>query len=182
MFYEKHCAKIISDMTQVVVAVGLELVIGLALALALQKQRWARDLTRSMLLAPMFITPIAVGLTFRFLLNDRTPEVIYAFLNLEPGEDPQPCAERELIEETGYRAAQVSRLLSFYSCPGFCTEMLHAFVAEQLSEAEQNLDETEHIEPKVMTLDEAYAMVRDNRIEDGKTVATLLYYRFFATQ
>ena len=55
----------------VVVAVGLELVIGLALALALQKQRWARDLTRSMLLAPMFITPIAVGLTFRFLLNDQ---------------------------------------------------------------------------------------------------------------
>ena len=55
----------------VVVAVGLELVIGLALALSLQKQKWAKDLTRSMLLAPMFITPIAVGLTFRFLLNDQ---------------------------------------------------------------------------------------------------------------
>ncbi|MGP4053238.1 carbohydrate ABC transporter permease [Mycobacterium sp. 4D054] len=55
----------------VLVAVGLELVLGLAIALALQKQRWARDLTRSMLLAPMFITPIAVGLTFRFLLNDQ---------------------------------------------------------------------------------------------------------------
>src|SRR5215813_2976529 len=55
----------------VCVAVGLELVIGLAIALALQKQRWARDVTRSMLLAPMFITPIAVGLIFRFLLNDQ---------------------------------------------------------------------------------------------------------------
>jgi multiple sugar transport system permease protein len=53
------------------VAVGLELLIGLAIALALQKQRWASDLTRSMLLAPMFITPIAVGLIFRFLLNDQ---------------------------------------------------------------------------------------------------------------
>jgi len=57
--------------TFVFLAVGLELVIGLAIALALQKQRWARDLTRSMLLAPMFITPIAVGLIFRFLLNDQ---------------------------------------------------------------------------------------------------------------
>ncbi len=57
--------------TFVGVAVGLELVIGLALALALHKQRWARDVTRSMLLAPMFITPIAVGLIFRFLLNDQ---------------------------------------------------------------------------------------------------------------
>jgi multiple sugar transport system permease protein len=55
----------------VCVAVGLELVIGLAIALALQRQRWARDLTRSMLLAPMFVTPIAVGLIFRFLLNDQ---------------------------------------------------------------------------------------------------------------
>jgi multiple sugar transport system permease protein len=46
-------------------------VIGLAIALSLQTQEWARDITRSMLLAPMFITPIAVGLTFRFLLNDQ---------------------------------------------------------------------------------------------------------------
>ena len=57
--------------TYVGVAVTMELLIGLALALALQKQRWASDLTRSMLLAPMFITPIAVGLIFRFLLNDQ---------------------------------------------------------------------------------------------------------------
>ncbi|ORV84641.1 carbohydrate ABC transporter permease [Mycolicibacterium iranicum] len=55
----------------VAIAVGLELAVGLAIALTLQKQRWAKDLTRSMLLAPMFITPIAVGLTFRFLLNDQ---------------------------------------------------------------------------------------------------------------
>ena len=57
--------------TYVVVAVGLQTLLGLAIALALQKQQWARDLTRAMLLAPMFITPIAVGLTFRFLLNDQ---------------------------------------------------------------------------------------------------------------
>lgn len=65
----------------VAVAVGFELIIGLAIALALQKQRWARDVTRSMLLAPMFITPIAVGLTFRFLLNDQLgaiPEMLRA--------------------------------------------------------------------------------------------------------
>lgn len=55
----------------VVIAVTGELVLGLAIAMALQKQKWARDLTRALLLAPMFITPIAVGLTFRFLLNDQ---------------------------------------------------------------------------------------------------------------
>jgi len=67
--------------TFVAVAVGFELLIGLAIALALQKQRWASDLTRSMLLAPMFITPIAVGLIFRFLLNDQIgaiPHLLHA--------------------------------------------------------------------------------------------------------
>jgi multiple sugar transport system permease protein len=57
--------------TYVLVAVILELIIGLVLAMALQRQKWARDVTRAMLLAPMFITPVAVGLTFRFLLNDQ---------------------------------------------------------------------------------------------------------------
>jgi multiple sugar transport system permease protein len=71
-----------TTVTFVGVAVVLELLIGLALALALQKQRWASDLTRSMLLAPMFITPIAVGLIFRFLLNDQIgaiPRLLQAF-------------------------------------------------------------------------------------------------------
>jgi multiple sugar transport system permease protein len=55
----------------VTVAVSLELVIGLALALALRRQRFIRNLTRSFLLTPMFVTPIAVGLMFRFLLDDQ---------------------------------------------------------------------------------------------------------------
>lgn len=55
----------------VVCSVLLELCIGMALALALQRQRWARDFTRSFLLTPMFVTPIAVGLMFRFLLNQQ---------------------------------------------------------------------------------------------------------------
>ena len=55
------------------VAVTLELAIGLTIALALQKQRWAGDLTRSMLLAPMFITPIAgAPRTFRVRIASAT--------------------------------------------------------------------------------------------------------------
>jgi len=60
-------------------AVALELVIGLALALALQRQERARNLTRALLLTPMFVTPIAVGLMFRFLLNQQLgaiPEIL----------------------------------------------------------------------------------------------------------
>lgn len=55
----------------VALAVTVELVLGLALALALHRQRWARNVTRAFLLTPMFVTPIAVGLMFRFLLNQQ---------------------------------------------------------------------------------------------------------------
>jgi len=61
----------------VVVAVSIQTVLGLLIALSLQRQKWARDITRAMLLAPMFITPIAVGLTFRFLLNDQLGAIPY---------------------------------------------------------------------------------------------------------
>lgn len=63
--------------TYVVIAVSLETFLGLMIALSLQRQQWARDITRAMLLAPMFITPIAVGLTFRFLLNDQLGAIPY---------------------------------------------------------------------------------------------------------
>lgn len=55
----------------VVLSVLGELVVGLGIALALQRQRRVRDLTRSFLLTPMFVTPIAVGLMFRFLFNQQ---------------------------------------------------------------------------------------------------------------
>jgi len=64
----------------IITAVILELAIGLAIAMALQNQKRFRNFTRSFLLTPMFVTPIAVGLMFRFLLNDQLG-VIPALLN-----------------------------------------------------------------------------------------------------
>jgi len=66
----------------VLIAVTLETILGLLIALSLQKQKWARDITRAMLLAPMFITPIAVGLTFRFLLNNQLGAIPYILKSL----------------------------------------------------------------------------------------------------
>jgi multiple sugar transport system permease protein len=66
-----YIASLRNTLIFVVLAVGIELVIGLALALAMQRQKFARNVTRSFLLTPMFVTPIAVGLMFRFLLNSQ---------------------------------------------------------------------------------------------------------------
>lgn len=66
----------------VVAAVTLELVAGFALAVAVRRQRLLRNLTRSFLLTPMFVTPIAVGLMFRYLLNQQLgliPQILSVF-------------------------------------------------------------------------------------------------------
>jgi multiple sugar transport system permease protein len=68
---ESYRVAMLNTFVFVAVAVSLELVIGLALALTLRRQRFVRNLTRSLLLTPMFVTPIAVGLMFRFLLDDQ---------------------------------------------------------------------------------------------------------------
>ncbi len=51
---------------------------------------------------------------------------------LEPGEEPRATAIRELREETGFDARKLTSLGGFFSCPGFCDEYLHLFVAEDL--------------------------------------------------
>lgn len=101
---------------------------------------------------------------------------------IEEGEDPHVCAERELIEETGYEAERIERLASFYSSPGFCTEELTAFVAHGLTHVGQDLDDTENIDVEVVTFAEALAMAKDNRIRDAKSLATLLHYHAFGRE
>lgn len=113
----------------------------------------------------------------RFAVNQTLWELPAG--TLEPGENPDLCAARELQEETGYAADRVDRLTEFYTTPGFCTEKMTAYRATGLRFAGQDLDETERIETQTLSLDEAAAMVRDGRIRDGKTIATLLYHLQF---
>ncbi len=99
---------------------------------------------------------------------------------LEPGEDPDACAARELIEETGYEADTLTPLTSFYPTPGFCTEFMRGYRATGLRHVGQHLDETERITPQVLSMPQALTMIRDGSIRDAKTIALLLYHHTFA--
>jgi ADP-ribose pyrophosphatase len=92
---------------------------------------------------------------------------------LELGEAPEVCAARELEEETGYRAAALRFLGSWYPSPGILDETMHLYHATGLVKTATHLDEDEFLEVRVVTKAEAAAMVRDGRIVDGKTLLAL---------
>jgi ADP-ribose pyrophosphatase len=95
---------------------------------------------------------------------------------LDPGESPEACAARELAEETGYRPGRLVPLVTFYSSPGIMDERLCAFLATELTPGAASPDEGEEIRLAPMMLVEALDAIHTGRIQDGKTILTLLYY------
>jgi ADP-ribose pyrophosphatase len=93
---------------------------------------------------------------------------------VDPGESPFECAVRELEEETGWRARDMTELGWFYTTPGFSDEVLHAFVATDLEpSSDHDPDPDEAIEIVTRTVDQALEACRDGGTRDGKTIATL---------
>ena len=97
---------------------------------------------------------------------------------IEPGEDPETASQRELREETGYRADDFRLLASVYSSPGFCTELNHLFVATGLSYDPLDPDADEDIALVPVTLPEAEELVTTGGIGDAKSATTILLYKF----
>lgn len=95
---------------------------------------------------------------------------------LEINEDPSACAERELIEETGYKAAFIKHLFSFYTTPGYSNEILHLYRAANLEEVGVDPDENEIIINHMITKDDINTMIKSGKIKDSKTIVGLLYY------
>lgn len=94
----------------------------------------------------------------------------------EPNEAPIDTARRELEEETGYRAGRMDPLVEFYTSPGICTELMHAFVATDLTLVGQNLEPGEQIVVESLSFAEVERRLVDGRFRDGKTIATLGTY------
>ncbi|NOZ40123.1 MAG: NUDIX hydrolase [Planctomycetes bacterium] len=95
---------------------------------------------------------------------------------LEPDEPPRHTAERELQEETGYRAARWHELNGFFMSPGILNERMHLFVARDLTPGPPAREADEAIDNLVVSWDEAIAMVLRGEIEDAKSLAGLLLW------
>jgi ADP-ribose pyrophosphatase len=91
-----------------------------------------------------------------------------------PGEAPDACAGRELVEETGLRAGRLTHLATILTTPGFTDERIHLFLAQDLREERPAHEHDEVIaEIRRLPLPEALAMVPRGEIVDGKTICGL---------
>ncbi len=98
---------------------------------------------------------------------------------IDTGEQAQPCAAREMEEETGYRPASLQFVCSFYSTPGFCDELLHLFHSDSLQQTQPRHEDGEEIEVEFHSLEEALELVSSGGIVDAKTILALywLYWK-----
>ncbi len=94
---------------------------------------------------------------------------------LEPGEEPLAAARRELAEEIGRAAATWVPGPVFFTAPGFCTELMHTFLATDLADAAGAADDDEELEMRWHTLAEALAAVDGGEIRDAKSIAGILW-------
>lgn len=94
---------------------------------------------------------------------------------LHPGEDPFECAVRELKEETGLSAKSWSKITSYYTTPGFTDEVLHVYLATELTVGTACPDEDEILSLVVMPFAQALEKVASGEICDGKSIIALQY-------
>lgn len=92
---------------------------------------------------------------------------------LDPQESAISCAKRELIEETGFSAAEWYKLGEITPVPGYSDERIHIFLARELEPAEQKLDKDELIKVTEVRLQDALDMIARGEIQDSKSISGL---------
>ena len=115
---------------------------------------------------------IALVRQYRTALDRVTVEIPAG--KMDPGEEPLDCAKRELKEETGFVPGRIAYLTTIASSCGFSDELIHLYLATQLSFKGANPDEDEFLNVDLVDVQELVDAVLDGKIEDAKTVVGAL--------
>lgn len=94
---------------------------------------------------------------------------------LDQGEGGLACAQRELLEETGYRAKRWAKAGVMHPVIGYATEVIEVWFADDLTLGERHLDEGEFLDVFAATQDELEAWMRDGQLTDAKTVVGMMW-------
>ena len=112
---------------------------------------------------------------YRNALDRYTIEIPAGGLK-SPSEPTKEAAERELAEETGYRAENVELLLTIRTTVAFCDEKISMYVASELIPSKQNLDENEFLNVETHSIESLIQMIYEGKIQDSKTIVGLMTY------
>lgn len=92
---------------------------------------------------------------------------------MEKGESPLGCAERELEEETGYRAKELVEIAAVHIMPAYSDEFIHVYLARGLMPASQRLDPDEIIQVVEYSMEDLLRLIEEGEITDGLTILAL---------
>ncbi len=120
---------------------------------------------------------IALEKQYRYSIKDFIYEVPAG--TLEDNEDPENCARRELTEETGYVAENLTYLTKILMSPGYVDEQIYLYVANVKPEkGATNLDKDEIIQTIIVKPEDAFNMIKERKIIDSKTINLILLAKF----
>ena len=146
------------------------------------RQASGKTTIREVILHPGGVTAIPVLDDGRILLIRQFRYPIGKFIlelpagKLDTGQPPKETVARELEEEIGYAAGRLEYETTFYTTPGISNEVIHFFIARELTPCTQRLEEGEHIMVEACSVDECLQKIGTGEIADGKTILGILWY------
>jgi ADP-ribose pyrophosphatase len=115
---------------------------------------------------------------FRYALGRETLEIPAG--KVDPGEVPEQCVRRELLEETGFEAEQIAFIYTYAPAIGYSNELIHIYSGHKLKKRDTKLDKGEIISLERLSLDRVKGLIKEGSIQDGKTIVSLYLMELMA--
>jgi ADP-ribose pyrophosphatase len=112
---------------------------------------------------------------YRYALGRETLEIPAG--KLDPGETPEQCIRRELLEETGYEAGTIARVCTYAPALGYSNELIHIYSGHGLRKVDTLIDEREISSVEKIPVEKLRSMIKEGLILDGKTLLGLSLMR-----
>jgi ADP-ribose pyrophosphatase len=130
----------------------------------------------AVVILPVISNKIVLVNQYRYPIKSMSLELPAGHMN--PDETPEECANRELQEETGYKAGEIEQLLSYHPSTEYSDQVYHIFIAEELIEGKTDREKYEIMEVEILDIDSVIERIIEGTITDGRTIITILLAKY----